>query len=526
MDTDAFRLLFHNVPDFSVMDSVIFCDGDSVNVSVQTAENLQYMWSDGSTASSNYISEGGWSWVEASNEHCSETDSIWAHQQYTPPPDTIMGSASVCPGVEGVTYFVEHPEDDIANTWWDVSGGSIAGLEDLNITVDWSLTNDNARVRFVSISAEGCPSDTAAFDVKINEILETEMPTGLVEVCHNLPLENYSIIPTNGSVYDWQAENGTIVEGQGTSEVSVQWEGTGMHSLQVLETSNTDITTCFGTSPPLNVEVFEDSANLWINYVSVSVATDRTLEVQWILVHPHRLQLPLDFSKREGFTADMEKIKSVTVDNDHFDTDVNTAQESYGYQLRGFNFCQEELVSNIHQSMVLTGSANEDETEISLAWNAYEGWRFGGVARYYVIRQLDGNTKYDTVAVLDKDATSVQLQNATDGFNHRFRVVASTANGTVSLSNHVDFEFKHELFIPNVVTPNADQQNDYFIIPKIELYPQAEFTILNRQAKKIYQTKGYQNNWSAAELSAGTYYYYLSIPNLNREYKGWFSVLK
>ena len=51
-------------------------------------------------------------------------------------------------------------------------------------------------------------------------------------------------------------------------------------------------------------------------------------------------------------------------------------------------------------------------------------------------------------------------------------------------------------------------------------------TIINRAGKVIYQSDNYQNDWSAAGVTSGTYYYYLKNDFYNLEYRGYVQVIK
>lgn len=67
------------------------------------------------------------------------------------------------------------------------------------------------------------------------------------------------------------------------------------------------------------------------------------------------------------------------------------------------------------------------------------------------------------------------------------------------------------LNFPNVFTPNNDNINDTYKISGLELYPENEFTILNRWGNHIYEKKSYQNNWTGDGLNEGTYFYVLKV---------------
>jgi gliding motility-associated-like protein len=73
-----------------------------------------------------------------------------------------------------------------------------------------------------------------------------------------------------------------------------------------------------------------------------------------------------------------------------------------------------------------------------------------------------------------------------------------------------------DLFIPNVITPNGDGINDYFVIsakgsnkPVNSFYESSDLIIFNRWGRKVYQSTNYQNNWNGGNLPDGTYFYVL-----------------
>ncbi len=72
------------------------------------------------------------------------------------------------------------------------------------------------------------------------------------------------------------------------------------------------------------------------------------------------------------------------------------------------------------------------------------------------------------------------------------------------------------LFIPNVITPNGDGINDYFVIsekgsdkPINSYYESSDLVIFNRWGRKVFQSTNYQNNWDGGNLPDGTYFYVL-----------------
>jgi len=72
----------------------------------------------------------------------------------------------------------------------------------------------------------------------------------------------------------------------------------------------------------------------------------------------------------------------------------------------------------------------------------------------------------------------------------------------------------------NVITPNGDGKNDYFIISGLENYPGSSLYIMDRNGKSVYESLNYQNNWSGSNLPEGTYFYLLRLNDDQKTEKG------
>jgi gliding motility-associated-like protein len=84
--------------------------------------------------------------------------------------------------------------------------------------------------------------------------------------------------------------------------------------------------------------------------------------------------------------------------------------------------------------------------------------------------------------------------------------------------------------IPNVITPNGDGFNDYFIISGTHSFDKIEVIIFNRWNNQVYQSKNYSNDWSGIGLNAGTYFYNVKAHNKNtgrwESYNGYVMILR
>lgn len=86
------------------------------------------------------------------------------------------------------------------------------------------------------------------------------------------------------------------------------------------------------------------------------------------------------------------------------------------------------------------------------------------------------------------------------------------------------------LFIPNVITPNNDGQNDFWVIQNIQLFPKNKLRILNRWGDLVYRADFYNNNWQGefanGPLPAGTYYYILDLGEGWGVFKGPITIIR
>ncbi len=109
-------------------------------------------------------------------------------------------------------------------------------------------------------------------------------------------------------------------------------------------------------------------------------------------------------------------------------------------------------------------------------------------------------------------------------------VVGSSEDDTNDGDNTASVETVIEPFrIPNVITPNGDGKNDSFEIQGLGKYPTNSIVIFNRYGDHVFERENYGNDWNAAGLVAGTYYYLLRVTDalgVTTEFKGWIQVIK
>src|SRR5690606_28283218 len=82
--------------------------------------------------------------------------------------------------------------------------------------------------------------------------------------------------------------------------------------------------------------------------------------------------------------------------------------------------------------------------------------------------------------------------------------------------------------IPNVITPNGDGKNDYFIIENLHHHGVVGLEIYNRWGRRVYETDNYQNDWGGAKnegslVPEGVYFYRI-IMTEDLFYQGSFTI--
>jgi gliding motility-associated-like protein len=82
----------------------------------------------------------------------------------------------------------------------------------------------------------------------------------------------------------------------------------------------------------------------------------------------------------------------------------------------------------------------------------------------------------------------------------------------------------------NILTPNGDGKNDYWIIQDILLYPNNEVAVYDKAGRSIYSKHGYTNDWNGtlkgAPLNEGTYYYTVDLGPGLPKFRGYITVLR
>jgi gliding motility-associated-like protein len=179
----------------------------------------------------------------------------------------------------------------------------------------------------------------------------------------------------------------------------------------------------------------------------------------------------------------------------------NVDGESYSYKIdfrySGFVFGPSDSI----QSIWLRSNGGCDS--VCLVWNQYDGWSNPTYDVYidYKNQWVKWNSLplTDTVYCMGSDTLDVGIYNIK---------VVTQDSGYVSESNYVICVQPEPptITIPNVMTPNGDGRNDYFVIRNLLQYDYRQLIIKNRWGRTVYESDQYNNDWDGRGVSDGVYY--------------------
>ncbi|WP_223650156.1 gliding motility-associated C-terminal domain-containing protein [Hymenobacter psoromatis] len=127
-----------------------------------------------------------------------------------------------------------------------------------------------------------------------------------------------------------------------------------------------------------------------------------------------------------------------------------------------------------------------------------------------LFRWQDGSTA-PTYVAHGPGQYSVQVRTSTAGCSASATQIANAASCPV--------------VIPNIITPNGDQQNEFFTLKGLTP-ADWHLSIFDRWGRQVYEQARYDNQWNAMGQASGIYYYLLKNAGTGEFYKGWVEVMR
>ncbi|OJJ17200.1 hypothetical protein BKI52_31320 [marine bacterium AO1-C] len=195
---------------------------------------------------------------------CGPTPSNYAVLSIAGPNAPISGGDQIRCEVGNVTLTATGSTDGNYRWYATATGGFSLGSNGSFITPSLSV---GSHTFYVAIAGATCESARVPVNVTIN-MKPTPVVNGATAICTG-QTEIYTTTDNAGSIYNWEITNptlGTIINGQGSSTITVEWNGTpAVGSLTVTETS---VDGCSTTSAPLSITFNAIAANPLVTDVS------------------------------------------------------------------------------------------------------------------------------------------------------------------------------------------------------------------------------------------------------------------
>ncbi|MEO5572737.1 MAG: gliding motility-associated C-terminal domain-containing protein, partial [Bacteroidia bacterium] len=500
------------------------CNGDTLILTGSGASN--YTWSVlgggtiGSGTSIQVFPSTNTSYVVIGTDgnSCSNSDTVSVTVNPAATLTSLFGNTSVCPGVTGVQYYVNNPDPNSSYTWIVTNGTITSGQGTDTIYVDWSVNSGIGIVSVVESTNQGCLSNPVILQVTINVFLTPVAPSGPTAFCANdAHGAIYTTLNTPGSLYMWNTQGGTIVSGDSTSTVTVDWNVTGPQIvlLWYQEISFTSVDTCYGISDTLSVTInpapvtspISGPTNICVSHDgSFSVANTPSSTYNWSATGGNIVAGNTTNSITANWPASGNSTITVIETNVFGCKDTVNLPVNINVQPEAsFTLDDSNLDSLTCRGFIATLANNSDN------------------ALNYLWLLPDGTTS---------TIVNPQVQLSLSG-NNTITLIAYNNMCTDTASNTYESTVIGKLFdkIPNIFSPNGDGKNDCFDLgAKIDLKECSEWEVYNRWGEKVFTSSSSQPCWngkkndSGSELPAGTYYLLLKIAE--ESFKGTITLLR
>ena len=165
-----------------------------------------------------------------------------------PVTSPITGPTSICADSSGVYSVTGSPS---GNFTWTIAGGVISAGQGTNsVNVTWA-SGGGGSLTVTETSIDGCSGTPQNLNISINANPVTSAISGPDSLCDSGTAILYNVTSTGGSTYQWNVNGGTLVSGQGSSGVTIDWPAPPGGSITVTETNSSG---CEGV--PVNINVY------------------------------------------------------------------------------------------------------------------------------------------------------------------------------------------------------------------------------------------------------------------------------
>jgi gliding motility-associated-like protein len=325
-------------------------------------------------------------------------------------------------------------------------------------------------------------------------------------VCEpNITNVSYSVQnPIATSTYQWFIDGGRINQGQGTPSIIVDWNGILTRKIGYVEING------FGCNGDTAWQsVYFDNLTLEINSISTQPSNPGIFELSWKVTSPLNLfkgqyqiyYRPLGSGVWNIYGGIPYTQTSTTLDR-------LLTDQIYDFKVEALNNCNRLSSTPPHRNVVVKGTPNGN-TDLTLTWNTYQGWK-DGVSAYELLKNKNEILLPDQSTYFGLDTTQ-RLEFLLDEYRVCYRVLSHENNGgNQSYSNRYCSDLEPIIHLPNAFTPDLNGLNDSFKAVGFAI-KDFQMEIYNRWGERIYESNNLNEGWDGTfkgkEAIEGIYIY-------------------
>lgn len=464
-------------------DATLTCLINSVTLTASsTTAGVSFAWSNGINTTTNSITSAGTYTVTVTDlgNGCTSSDQAIVTSNTTAPnanagPDAILTCA-----VSSVTLTASSTTAGVNFIW---STGDVTLSIMVNAVNTYTVT--------VTDATNGCTaSDQAVVTLNNTPPVADAGPDKIIScVTNGITLDGFSA--TTNAVYNWSGSG--IVSGANTATPFVNLLGT--YTLVVTD--------------PLNGCTASDAANV-VDPNAIVLTADVVdnpcvqLSTGQIDLHVNGGLFPFNYLwNTNAVTEDLSNLHGGTYSVTVTDNNGCTASDSYVLMEGTFSVdAQQSATINLGEMVQLTGTTTGGTGQESYLW----------------IPDYNLSCQECTSPIASPYSDVVYILQATD------------VNGCTDYDSvKIQVIPIHDIFIPNVFTPNGDGNNDYFeVFGNKKTWKQFEVQVFNRWGEKVYESNDMNFKWDGIYKSkpspASVYVYQIHLVYLDnftdKIYKG------
>lgn len=213
---------------------------------------------------------------------------------------------------------------------------------------------------------------------------------------------------------------------------------------------------------------------------------------------------------------------SPVISEDHLlsASNLEPGRTSFTYEISPTDRCTYDVTLSVVYDPIEINSISYDSYEVCDGEQIEIALQFFKDSQYFLKEIVDGVEVSKKQIIGYKTGLTDKGQYQVELSKHHCNLLSNVFN--------VQY-FRDSVFIPNVVTANKDNINDFFEI-QIENATTKRLTIFDRYGNTIFISDEYYNNWPTEDYPSGIYYYECEFNTLcspdPRKAKGWIHLLR